>query len=433
MSGTVVDKPVGKGRPPRGAGDSPVDRQVPPGAASVLSALAALTGVAAALLVHPKERKLIVAGGPAAGTFVGGRSLSPALFNDPQHLLPASGSGARSPPEAPMEAPPQPLVVTLVRAITDADDRVAGLLVLMDDQPGSPGGDPVLDPVALGLVDVLQLQLAAVRRQALLDRALAESRREAAMARRESAAKTNFLAAMSHELRTPLNAIIGFSEIMKDQLFGPLGSGTYVEYAADVHDCGRHLLSLINDVLDMAKIAAHRMAIEVEWLNVEAALNHAVRMVMTMAHKRGIVISVSADPPALRILADDRALKQILFNLLSNAVKYSHPNGAVSVHGQHLPDGSVSITVEDRGVGMDQEQIDRLFRPFERADNRFDDTHQGIGLGLALVNNLVTLHGGAITIESTPGEGTRVTARFPCDAEAVALTTGARDPVGSTV
>ena len=237
------------------------------------------------------------------------------------------------------------------------------------------------------------------------------------LADRESAAKSNFLAAMSHELRTPLNAIIGFSEILKDEILGPVGRADYVEYAAGIHESGRHLLSLINDVLDMSKIEANRMQIEPEWLELEAVLKTAVKLVTLQARKQGVSIAVSVDDPKVRAYADERALKQILFNLLSNAVKYTEEKGHITVAGRRSADGGTAVIVADTGVGIAESDLSRLLRPFERANNRLDLTHQGFGLGLALVNDLTQLHSGSLDIDSAVGVGTTVKVTFPAPAD----------------
>ncbi len=262
----------------------------------------------------------------------------------------------------------------------------------------------------LAMVNALDYSESTIRR---LGKELADLDIARVLADRESAAKSSFLAAMSHELRTPLNAIIGFSEVLKDQIFGPMGRVDYVEYAADIHESGRHLLSLINDVLDMSKIEANRMQIEPEWLDLEGVLRTAVKLVTLQARKRGVSIAFAVEEPKIRVYADERALKQILFNLLSNAVKYTEENGSVTVGGNRSSDGGTSVVVADTGVGIATDDLSRLLRPFERANNRIDLTHQGFGLGLALVNNLTQLHGGCLDIDSTVGVGTTVTVTFP--------------------
>ena len=293
-----------------------------------------------------------------------------------------------------------------------------GTIVAVDRQGGSDAvrAVAVLQSAArimqdeLAMVNALDYGESTIRR---LGKELADLDMARVLADRESAAKSSFLAAMSHELRTPLNAIIGFSEVLKDQIFGPMGRADYVEYAADIHESGRHLLSLINDVLDMSKIEANRMQIEPEWLELEAVLRTGVKLVALQARKRRVSIAFAVEEPKIKVHADERALKQILFNLLSNAVKYTEENGSVTVGGRRSTDGGTSVIVADTGIGIAADDLNRLLRPFERANNRIDLTHQGFGLGLALVNNLIQLHGGGLHIDSAVGVGTTVTVTFP--------------------
>jgi two-component system cell cycle sensor histidine kinase PleC len=212
---------------------------------------------------------------------------------------------------------------------------------------------------------------------------------------------------MSHELRTPLNAILGFSEIIAKECFGSAGSPRYVEYAGDIHSSGAHLLSLINDLLDVAKIEAGRMEIQPEALDAKRTMESALKLVGAKAreHRQELVIETSSDAPVL--YADERALKQMLINLVSNAVKFTPEGGRITVLGSRARDGGFQVMVEDNGPGIPREKLDRIFKPFSQVDNRYDRQGGGTGLGLALVRGLCELHGGRAWLESEPGKGCR--------------------------
>lgn len=257
--------------------------------------------------------------------------------------------------------------------------------------------------------------------------ATAQYAREAALdaARVEAEArdkgKTRFLAAMSHELRTPLNAVVGFSDIMRQSLFGPLPE-KYAEYAVSIHEAGGHLLAVINDVLDVSKIEADRYELALERFDARDPVSEAVAMVRLNADEKGVtLISVlPADP--LMVMADRRALKQIALNLLANAVKFTPAHGSVTVTveaaGPYL-----EMVVADTGVGIASEDLHRLGRPFEQAGDA-GQKKQGTGLGLALVRSLAELHGGRLSVDSTLGEGSAFTVRLPV----VELTAVANEP-----
>jgi two-component system cell cycle sensor histidine kinase PleC len=244
-----------------------------------------------------------------------------------------------------------------------------------------------------------------------LARELEEARDEALRKRFEAetanASKTAFLANMSHELRTPLNAILGFSEIIAQECFGPAGSPRYKEYAGDIHSSGSHLLSLINDLLDVAKIEAGRMEIQPEPLEVRKTLDAALKIIAIKARERKqqLVIEVAHDVPAL--YADERALKQIVINLVSNAVKFTPEGGRIAVVASRARSGGFQVMVEDNGPGIPRDKLDKIFKPFSQVDNRYDRQGGGTGLGLALVRGLVELHGGRAWLESEQGKGAR--------------------------
>ncbi len=250
---------------------------------------------------------------------------------------------------------------------------------------------------------------------------------EVAMTRAEAAnqAKSEFLANMSHELRTPLNAINGFSEIMAGEMFGPLGDRRYKGYAADIHQSGQHLLSLINDILDMAKIEAGKLTLHYEPVSLNGLCNDAIRLMRGKAMESGLTLGLVA-PDAVQIEADHRGLKQVMLNLISNAVKFTPEGGAVTVSVAAQGPDHVRVSVTDTGIGINAADLDRLAQPFEQVEGQHSKTTQGTGLGLALTKSLIELHRGRMTIESEPGRGTTVWFDLPLRAPE-----GAMAPVGA--
>jgi two-component system cell cycle sensor histidine kinase PleC len=224
-------------------------------------------------------------------------------------------------------------------------------------------------------------------------------------------AKSKFLANMSHELRTPLNAIIGFSEIMEAGMFGPLGTERYREYCCDIHQSGQYLLDVINDILDMSKIEAGRIRLDPEQVELEPFLNDAMRVVSGRAEDKRLTLTARIGQ-GVRLIADNRLLKQVVLNLLSNAVKFTPEGGRVTIHGRAAGDW-VSIAIADTGIGIPKEAIARLGRPFEQVESQLTKSHQGSGLGLAIARSLIKLHGGSMRIRSTLGKGTMVLLRLP--------------------
>ncbi len=232
---------------------------------------------------------------------------------------------------------------------------------------------------------------------------------EVAMTRAEAAnqAKSEFLANMSHELRTPLNAINGFSEIMAGEMFGPLGDARYKGYAADILRSGQHLLSLINDILDMAKIEAGKLTLHYETVSLKDVVDDATRLMRGRIQEAGLNLLVDA-PDLPEIDADYRGLKQVVLNLISNAVKFTPEGGDIIVALSREDDDRVRLAVTDTGIGIAAKDLDRLARPFEQVEGQHSKTTQGTGLGLALTKSLIELHGGVLTIASEPGQGTTV-------------------------
>src|SRR6266545_4782017 len=241
---------------------------------------------------------------------------------------------------------------------------------------------------------------------------------EKTRAEEASQAKSKFLANMSHELRTPLNAIIGFSEIMESGMFGPLGSDKYREYCGDIHQSGQYLLEVINDILDMSKIEAGRIRLDAEPIELEPFLNDAMRVVSGRANDKRLKLTARIGR-GIRLSADHRLLKQIVLNLLSNAVKFTPEGGRVTIRARKTSGGWVSISIADTGIGIPEEALARLGRPFEQVESQLTKSHQGSGLGLAIAKSLTELHHGSMRIHSTPGRGTMVLLRLPTNRTAV--------------
>lgn len=235
--------------------------------------------------------------------------------------------------------------------------------------------------------------------------------RETERAESANRAKSEFLANMSHELRTPLNAIIGFSELMQQQLFGPLGADKYEDYARDINSSGSYLLGVINDILDMSKIEAGQFSIEREPIDLGPLIRETVRVVALQAEEKQITIDTQVSKK-LQLDADRRSVKQIVINLLSNAVKFTGTGGRVLLRARTVGN-AVVLTIEDNGCGIPRDAIDKLGRPFEQVQNQFTKSHIGSGLGLAISRSLADLHGGALKIRSTEGVGTIVSVRLP--------------------
>ena len=225
--------------------------------------------------------------------------------------------------------------------------------------------------------------------------------------------KSKFLANMSHELRTPLNAVIGFSEIMESGMFGALGADKYYEYCRDIKHSGQYLLDVINDILDMSKIEAGRIKLDLEEVELDPILADAMRVVTARAQDKRLKVTSSIDP-GIRFKADRRAVKQVALNLLSNAVKFTPADGEISVRGR-VSRNTVSIVIQDTGIGIPRDALQKIGRPFEQVESQLTKTQHGSGLGLAIAKSLVGLHGGAMRIFSRHGSGTIVAVRFPID------------------
>ena len=235
-----------------------------------------------------------------------------------------------------------------------------------------------------------------------------EQKAEAETANR---AKSEFLANMSHELRTPLNAIIGFSELMQQETFGPLGSQKYVDYSSDIKQSGEYLLGVISDVLDMSRLEAGRVRLQKSDFDINSAVSGALAEIEPIAREKDIVVAAES-LPGKRIHADRAALQKILTILLRNAVKFTPNEGRISVRTR-LIQGALNVYVQDTGMGIAAEPLARLGRPFEQLDGSLDNGMKGSGLGLAIARSLVDLHGGSMRIRSTVGAGTIVRVHLP--------------------
>ena len=261
--------------------------------------------------------------------------------------------------------------------------------------------------IALGVGTFLFLQL-RWREQTLCDLAAARIAAEGS-----NKAKANFLANMSHELRTPLNAILGFSEIIKNAAFGPISSN-YREYSEDIHSSGSHLLSLINEILDLSKLEAGQFEIEEQHVNLAALAESSARFVEPQAQKARISLSHLIAPDVSFIRADERRMRQILINILANAVKFTPPGGQVRLAINRIERGLL-IEVSDTGIGIPADKIEMAMEPFSQVEAGASRNYQGTGLGLPLAKRLVELHGGTLTLKSEVNRGTAVSIILPPD------------------
>jgi signal transduction histidine kinase len=256
------------------------------------------------------------------------------------------------------------------------------------------------------------------------ERRLLQARSQAEAANRS---KGEFLANMSHELRTPLNAIIGFTEIISHEMFGPIGNEKYLEYVKDVHASSLHLLSIINDVLDMSKIEAGKLELAKQAVALPAVVRDVMRIVHERASRRGIALVLQSASDGAVVWADERALKQILLNLLSNAIKFSHDGETVGIRVTADGDSAAAVEVEDHGIGMDAAEQERAVQPFGQAKPATAGNYGGTGLGLPITKGLVEAHGGTMSISSRVGEGTVVRVVLPTGAPTSLAGIG-RDP-----
>lgn len=290
------------------------------------------------------------------------------------------------------------------RPIMSRNDRVTGAFAMYFPDAREPGRWE--DAYLLGAAHLAGI--AIERRRA--EQGLKQATESAELANR---AKTKFLANMSHELRTPLNAIIGFSEIMRDGMFGPLGNERYRAYAVDIHDSGRHLLNVIDDILDISKIEAGRYAIEEQEIDLADVLHWSAEMMRarTMDKRQKVSLRLLDDMPHVR--ADQRAMRQIMLNLLSNAAKFTPVDGRIDVAVSLTDTGELCVAVRDTGIGIPADKLDEVLEPFGQVDDTNARQHGGTGLGLPITKSLIEMHSGVFRLESTIDVGTTATMTLP--------------------
>jgi signal transduction histidine kinase len=282
------------------------------------------------------------------------------------------------------------------------EGRIMGALTVWRKQPGT------FSPEVVRLLETFATQSALAIQNARLFREIEDKSRQIEAANRH---KSEFLANMSHELRTPLNAIIGFSEVLGERMFGELNE-KQAEYTDDILSSGRHLLSLINEILDLSKVEAGRMELELTSFDLPLAIDNARTFVRERATKHGINLEVSVDERLGDYIGDERKIKQILLNLLSNAVKFTPEGGRIGIEARQA-DGSVEISVSDTGVGISPEDQAKIFEEFRQVGSDYAHKTEGTGLGLTLAKKFVELHGGKIWVESEIGKGSTFTFTLP--------------------
>ncbi|MDB5367070.1 MAG: ATP-binding region, ATPase-like, partial [Rhodospirillales bacterium] len=261
------------------------------------------------------------------------------------------------------------------------------------------------------VIDLKRSQ-SALERQAIELADLAEKySEEKNRAEEANQTKSKFLANMSHELRTPLNAIIGFSDILQNELFGPL-LDRYKEYGADINDAGRHLLALLNDLLDLARIEGGKMGLEVRRVPLAPLAQGCLDLIRPQADERGVTLQAEIEA-GLAPTCDPTRLRQMLLNLLTNAIKFTPPGGNVMVRARHDPVTGFVLQVSDTGIGMAPAEIRVALEPFGQVENTLSRQHEGVGLGLPIAKRLAELHGGSLAVNSGTGSGTTITITLP--------------------
>jgi signal transduction histidine kinase len=272
-----------------------------------------------------------------------------------------------------------------------------------------------------GVVEIWHDITEIKKRETLLSRAEGEAREARDLAEAGNRAKAEFLAAMSHELRTPLNSIIGFSEIIKGEMFGPVGNASYRDYAQDIYSCGTHLLEVITGILEFAKIEAGRLVLEERVVNLRAALEACLRLVETRAAKGELTLDAAIPGDLPRLRADETKIKQIVINLLSNAVKFTPPGGKVRLSATRAANQDIEIRVSDTGIGIAESDIPKALRAFGQIESDLSRRYEGTGLGLTLAKSLTEMHGGSLAVDSEFGIGTTVTITLPAERIAPAI------------
>ena len=282
------------------------------------------------------------------------------------------------------------------------DQKIMGALTIYRRTTGT------FAPEVVNLLRTFATQSVLAIQNARLFREIEDKSRQIEAANRH---KSEFLANMSHELRTPLNAIIGFSEVLQEKLFGELNE-KQAEYTEDILSSGRHLLSLINEILDLSKVEAGRMELELATFDLPLAIDNARTFVRERAIRHGIAVDVKVDERLGEFVGDERKIKQILLNLLSNAVKFTPEGGRIGINARQS-NGAVEISVTDTGIGISPEDQPRIFEEFRQVGSDYGHKSEGTGLGLTLAKKFVELHGGRIWVESELGKGSKFTFTLP--------------------
>ena len=263
------------------------------------------------------------------------------------------------------------------------------------------------------LVGHRRTRLAIMTAQQEAERSAEIARTAMLAAEAASRAKTVFLANMSHELRTPLNAIIGFSEMIGHQCFGPVGNARYAEYADNILGAGQHLLELVNDILDIARIEAGQIDLREDVFDLTACLRNCLAIVAPMVAERGLTLRSDTVPESAPFWGDATKMRQILLNLLSNAAKFTPSGGTVAVSVQRSGDGCLQVLVADSGIGMSPDDVVQAMKPFGQVDSSLERRYEGAGLGLPITKALVEMHDGSLDVQSKPEIGTTIILEFP--------------------
>jgi len=250
---------------------------------------------------------------------------------------------------------------------------------------------------------------------------LREAKEQAESANRN---KTEFLANLSHELRTPLNHIMGFAQVMAEESYGPLNDQRYREYANNIHESGKHLLAILNDILDVSRLETGVWQLVEREVDFNRVVDSVARMVLDRTTKAGLSLEISCDTDLAEVLADERMVRQMLLNLLSNAAKFTPEQGTISVQSMRNDAGETILRVSDTGVGIAEENFEKILMPFGQVENALSRSTSGTGLGLSLVKSMIELHGGEIRIESVPDEGTSFSLVFPASRSAASRADG---------
>ena len=301
-----------------------------------------------------------------------------------------------------------PLDAASIRLLVAA---AVGVLISVIWLTGMLGDSRRVTMLALSAVSILGLGLVLeLRKRYAAEEAVLHAKEEADNANR---AKSAFLATMSHELRTPLNAIIGFADIIQSEVMGPVGNDKYRSYVTDIHVSGTHLLQVINDILDLTKAEVGMLELYEEIIDVSEVVGAVTRISRPSIDKAGLTITldIPADLPQLR--ADERKVRQVLFNLIGNAVKFTPEGGHIAISSRFDPKAGIEIVVADTGIGIAQQDLNRVLEPFVQIDSLLSRHYDGTGLGLPAVKTMMELHDGKLQLSSEPGSGTKAMVIFP--------------------